>query len=51
MVGIVQSIEKIFVERVDVLESRKAVEYCLKFFAEGLGGKLDFSSVEPCNSS
>lgn len=46
MVGIVEGIEKIFVEGMDVYESRESFKDSLEFFAERLRGKLDFSSVK-----
>ena len=46
MVGIVEGIEKIFVERMDVLKSGKTLENGTKFLGEGLLRKLDLSGVE-----
>lgn len=46
MVGIIERIEQIFVKRMNVLQAGKALENRLKFFAEGFGGKPDFSSVK-----
>ena len=48
MVCIVQCIEQVFVERMNVLQSGKAVEYGLEFLGERLGGEFDLSSVEAC---
>ena len=48
MVGIVEGVEQILVERVDVLQAREAVEDGAKLLREGLLGKLDFSGVEAC---
>lgn len=50
MVGIVESVEEVFVERVDVLQSRKPVEDGLELFGEGLGGEFDLASVEICRN-
>lgn len=33
-------------ERVNILESRKAIEDCLEFFSKSFCGELDFASVE-----
>jgi hypothetical protein len=46
MIGIVEGIKQVFVEWVDVLESRKAVQDGLELFTERFGGKFDLSSVE-----
>lgn len=48
MVGIVEGIEEVFVERMDVLQPRKPFKDSLELFTECLGGKLDLSSVEAC---
>lgn len=50
MVGIVKSVEQIFVERVDVLQSRKPVEDGLELFGEGFGGEFDLASVKICDN-
>lgn len=49
VVGIVQGVEKILVERMNVLQPWKAVEDGLELFAECFGGKLDLSCVEICS--
>lgn len=46
VVGIVQGVEKILVERVDVCEAREAVKDGLDLLGKGLGGVLDFTDVE-----
>ena len=46
MVGIVQSVHQIAVERVDVLESREAIEDGLQLLSKRLGRKFDLSRVE-----
>jgi hypothetical protein len=46
VVGIVEGVEEILVERVDVLESGKAVEDGGELFRKGLLGELDLSGVE-----
>lgn len=51
MVCIVQCIEQVFVEWVNVLQPRKAVEDGLKLFAERFGRELDLSRVEVCRLS
>lgn len=49
MVCIVEGIEEIFMERMDILESRKSIENQGELFAEGLCRELDFSGVEICD--
>lgn len=46
VVGIVKGVEKIPVERVDVLEARETVEDGCDFLGESLCGILDLSDVE-----
>ena len=46
MIRIVQCVHKVFVEWVNVLESWEAIENCLEFLREGLGGEFDLSCVE-----
>lgn len=46
MVGIVEGIEEIFVERVDVLESWETLENGTEFLGESFLRKLDLSGVE-----
>jgi hypothetical protein len=46
MVGIVQGVEEIFMERMDVLEAGETLEDGAKFLGEGLLGELDLSGVE-----
>lgn len=46
VVGIVEGVEQILVERMDILQTGKAVEDGAKFFRKGLLGELDLSSVE-----
>ncbi len=46
MVGIVECVEEIFVERMDILKSRETLKDGLELFRERLGRKLDLSSVE-----
>lgn len=46
MVGIVEGVEEIFVEWMDVLQTRKAIKNGLQLFTECLGGELDLSGVE-----
>lgn len=46
VVGIVQGVEKILVERVDVCEAREAVKDSLDLLGKGLCGVLDFTDVE-----
>lgn len=48
MVGIVKSVEQILVERVDVLEARKALENSAELVRERFLGELDLASVESC---
>jgi hypothetical protein len=48
VVRIVEGVEQILVERVDVLETGKAVEDGGKLVGEGLLGELDLSGVESC---
>ena len=50
MVGIVEGIEEVFVERVYILKAWEAVENGLEFFGERLGGELDFSSIKACKN-
>jgi hypothetical protein len=49
MIGIVEGVEEIAVERVNILEFREAVEDGLQFLGEGLGGIFNFSSIKLCN--
>lgn len=46
MVGIVKSVEEIFVERMNVLKLRETLEDRLDFLGEGLGGVLHFARIE-----
>ena len=46
MIGIVQSVEEVFVERMNILQAGETVEDCLEFLCKSFGGVLDFSSVE-----
>lgn len=46
MVGIVESVEKILVERVDVLQSGEAIEDEGELFRKGLLGELDLARIE-----
>lgn len=46
VVGIVEGVEKILVERVDVLEAREALEDGAELFREGFLGELDLTRVE-----
>jgi hypothetical protein len=46
MVGIVEGVEKIAVERVDVLQFGEAVEDGLQFLGEGLGRVFNLSGIE-----
>lgn len=48
MVGIVEGVEKILVERVDILKTRETLEDGAKLFRKGLLGELDLSCVESC---
>lgn len=50
VVGIVESVEKILVERMNILQAGKAVEDGAKFLRKGLLGELDLSSVESCKA-
>lgn len=46
MIGVVEGVEKVFVERMNILQPWKAIEDGLKFFAKCFRGKLDLSCVE-----
>ena len=46
MIGIIEGIEEIFVERMDILESREAIEDERQLFGEGFLGELDLSGIE-----
>lgn len=48
MVGIVEGVEQILVERMDILQSGKALEDGAKLLREGLLGELDLTGVEGC---
>jgi hypothetical protein len=48
MVGIVKCVEQILVERVDVLEARKALEDSAELVGKRFLGELDLTSVESC---
>jgi len=51
VVGIVKSVEEIFVERMDILESWEAIEDETKFLAEGLLCEFDLSCIKICRHS
>ena len=46
MVGIVKGVEEVFVERVDILKSREAVQYQLELLCERLLREFDLSCIE-----
>ena len=46
MIGIVKGVQEIFVERMNVLQSREAIEDSLKLFAKCFRCELDFSCIE-----
>jgi hypothetical protein len=46
VIGIVEGVEKVLVERMDVLKSWEAVENQRDLLTEGLLGVLDFTGVE-----
>ena len=46
MVGIVESVHEIFVKRVNVLQSREAIEDSLELFCKSFCGELDLSRVK-----
>lgn len=46
MVGIVEGIEKIFVERVDILKTWESIEDQRELLGEGLLGELDLTGIE-----
>ena len=46
VVGIVEGIEQVLVERVDVLQPGEALEDGAELVREGLLGELDFAGVE-----
>lgn len=48
MVGIVEGVEKILVERMDILQPWESVENERDLFAEGLLRELDLPCVEVC---
>jgi hypothetical protein len=49
VIGIVEGVHKIAVERVDVLQFWEAIEDGLQLVGEGLGRESDFSSIELCS--
>lgn len=51
VVGIVESVEEIAMERVNVLEARETVDGGGQTLGEGLGGVLDFTGVESSYSA
>lgn len=48
VVGIVEGVEEILVERMDVLESGETLEDGTELLREGFLGELDLSGVESC---
>jgi hypothetical protein len=48
MVGIVEGVEQVFVERMNVLQARKAVEDERELFSEGLLCEFNFAGIEIC---
>lgn len=50
MVGIVEGVEQILVERVDIREAWETVENRCNLLREGLGRVLDFTDVEGANT-
>lgn len=48
MVCIVEGIEKVFVERMNVLKSRKSVKNGCELFGKGFGGVFDLANVKSC---
>lgn len=51
VVCIVQSVQKVAMERVDVGKAREAVDGGRQSLGEGLGGVLDFARVEGTDSA
>jgi hypothetical protein len=50
MVGIIESVEQITVERVDIVQLRESLESGSETVAKGLCGVLDFPGVEGTDS-
>jgi hypothetical protein len=48
VVGIVERVEEILVERMDVLEARETVQNGAEFLGKGLLSELDLSRIESC---
>ena len=48
MVGVVEGVEQVFVERMNVLQTRKAAEDERELLGEGLLREFNFSGVEIC---
>ena len=46
MVGIVEGIQEIFMKRMNILESRKAVQYQRELFRKCFLGVFDLPSIE-----
>ena len=46
MVGIVESIEEVFVEGMDILQAWETIEDGLELLAKRLGSKFNLASVE-----
>jgi hypothetical protein len=46
VVGIVESIEEVFVEGMDILQARETVEDGLELLTKRLGSKFNLASVE-----
>lgn len=46
MIRIVKRIEKVFMERMYILQAWKSVEYSRELFHKGFRGEFDLSSVE-----
>jgi len=51
MIGIIEGVEEILVERMNILQTWEAVEDQGQLLAEGLLGKLDLASIEICPKS
>lgn len=48
MVGIVECVEQILVERMNILQSGKTLEDGTELFGKGFLGELDLSSIKAC---
>ena len=51
MVGIIESIEEVFVEGMDILKAWETVKNGLELFAERLRSEFNLASVETCRQS